>query len=101
MAASSQKIDGLLFSERPLPVTGDAGDAGSGTVDSGTFASGTVPLSFEIEVSPQQTQLGDEVLVSTADDSHVAHGGGSLRREGRDEVAEATAQVGNLDVGAD
>src|SRR5580704_16669295 len=57
-------------------------------------------LTLEIEVGSEKVELVDEVLVASADDSHVADGRATLGRQGRDEVAEAAPQVGHCDVGA-
>src|SRR5687768_5919375 len=56
--------------------------------------------SFIDEVGAEIAQLVHEVLVAPADDADVAHGRRALGAQCRDEVAETTAQVGNLDVGA-
>ncbi len=55
---------------------------------------------LDVEVRAERAQLLDEVLVAAADEADVAHGGGARGRERRDEVAEAAAEVGDLDVGA-
>ena len=73
IAASTQKIDGRLFSERTrLPDSGAPDGGGSVGVEGVGFNGGTALLSFEIEVSPQQLQLGDEVFVAARNDSDVA-----------------------------
>src|SRR4051812_38208155 len=57
-------------------------------------------LPFEDEVGPELAQLADEVLVAAGDDADVGDGRRAVGGEGRDQVAEAAAQVGNLDVGS-
>ncbi|GAB3122504.1 hypothetical protein GCM10027056_12900 [Glaciibacter psychrotolerans] len=74
IAASSQKIDGRLFSERVLPDEADDAESGAGLEAGVECEAGTDLLSFEIEVRPEQLELGNEVFVATCDDSHVADG---------------------------
>src|SRR5665213_2430951 len=91
--ASTQKTEGRLVSLR-----GSFTDEGAGFCSE--EGRDTSLLSFENEVGSQQFELGDEVLVPPADDTHVADCGTSLGAERGDEVAEAAAKVGNDDVGA-
>src|SRR5690606_41757585 len=55
--------------------------------------------SAALELRTQGCELVGEVLVATVDDPEAAHRRTALRSERRDEVAEATAQVGDLDLG--
>src|SRR5688572_2945792 len=87
--ASTQKNEGRRVSERAF--AGCSGDESS---------CGTPLLCFELEVRPEQLELRDEVLVAARDDADVRNRRAPLGREGRDQVAEAAAKVGHLDVGA-
>src|SRR3954453_7982740 len=50
------------------------------------------------ELGAQRLELLREPLVAPVDQADATHRGCALRREGSDQVAEPTAQVGDLDV---
>ena len=55
---------------------------------------------LDVEVRAEAVELCLEVLVAAVDELDAGDPGGALGGQGGDQVAEAAAQVGDVDVGA-